>query len=123
MVRFTEKNNPAEMKDIDSTCKELGCLENKWLCVFWSEYNGAVIEDQIVWYSTDQIGERNKTYEIDKNFPDYISIGDDSGGGLILIPKQDSKKFYFSGSGNPFIDDAETFESIEKLTMALINNV
>ncbi|SFO31678.1 hypothetical protein SAMN05444065_112131 [Pseudomonas syringae] len=74
-------------------------------------------------YSTDQIGERNKTYEIDKNFPDYISIGDDSGGGLILIPKQDSKKFYFSGSGNPFIDDAETFESIEKLTMALINNV
>jgi hypothetical protein len=113
MVRFTEKNNPAEMKDIDSTCNELGCLENKWLRIFWSEYNGAVIEDQTVLCSTDQIGERNKTYEIDKNLPDYISIEDDSGGGLILIPKNDSKKFYFLGSGNPFMDDAEIFESIE----------
>lgn len=116
MISFTEKNSPANVNEIESICKELGISEKNWLRKFWRECNGAVLEDQIVIYPTDQILERNKTYEIDINFPEYILIGDDSGGGLILIPKKGLEKFYFIGSGDPFINDAEVFDSIEQLT-------
>ncbi|MDP5167545.1 SMI1/KNR4 family protein [Pseudomonas syringae] len=116
MISFTEKNSPANVNEIESICKELGVSEKNWLRKFWPECNGAVLEDQIVIYPTDQIVERNKTYEIDINFPEYILIGDDSGGGLILIPKKGLEKFYFIGSGDPFINDAEVFDSIEQLT-------
>ncbi|WP_440057362.1 SMI1/KNR4 family protein [Pseudomonas fragariae (ex Marin et al. 2024)] len=116
MISFTEKNSPANVNEIESICKELGISEKNWLRKFWPECNGAVLEDQIVIYPTDQIVERNKTYEIDINFPEYILIGDDSGGGLILIPKKGLEKFYFIGSGDPFINDAEVFDSIEQLT-------
>lgn len=116
MISFTEKNSPANVSEIESICKELGISEKNWLRKFWPECNGAVLEDQIVIYPTDQIVERNKTYEIDINFPEYILIGDDSGGGLILIPKKGLEKFYFIGSGDPFINDAEVFDSIEQLT-------
>ncbi|MCQ2992422.1 SMI1/KNR4 family protein [Pseudomonas tremae] len=116
MISFTEKNSSANVNEIESICKELGISKKNWLRTFWSECNGAVLEDQIVIYPTDQIGERNKTYEIDINFPEYILIGDDSGGGLILIPKKGLEKFYFIGSGDPFINDAEVFDSIGKLT-------
>ncbi|MCF5735678.1 SMI1/KNR4 family protein [Pseudomonas syringae] len=116
MISFTEKNSPDNVNEIESICKELGISEKNWLRKFWRECNGAVLEDQIVIYPTDQILERNKTYEIDINFPEYILIGDDSGGGLILIPKKGLEKFYFIGSGDPFINDAEVFDSIEQLT-------
>ncbi|ALU62740.1 hypothetical protein ACA40_23840 [Pseudomonas syringae pv. lapsa] len=116
MISFTEKNSPANVNEIESICKELGISEKNWLRKFWRECNGAVLEDQIVIYPTDQILERNKTYEIDINFPEYILMGDDSGGGLILIPKKGLEKFYFIGSGDPFINDAEVFDSIEQLT-------
>ncbi|WP_116829477.1 SMI1/KNR4 family protein, partial [Pseudomonas syringae] len=116
MISFTEKNSPANVNEIESICKELGISEKNWLRKFWPECNGAVLEDQIVIYPTDQIVERNKTYEIDINFPEYILIGDDSGGGLILTPKKGLEKFYFIGSGDPFINDAEVFDSIEQLT-------
>lgn len=120
MVSFTEKNRPAEINEIDLICKKLGISKENWLRVFWSECNGAILEDRIVIYSTGQIFERNTTYEIEKNFPEYVSVGDDSGGGLILIPKKGLRKFYFLDSGDPFIEDAEVFDSVEELTMSVV---
>ncbi|WP_439871084.1 SMI1/KNR4 family protein [Pseudomonas syringae] len=115
MVSFTEKSPPAKVDEIDSTCKELGVPASNWLRTFWSECNGALLDDQILIYATDEILERNKTYEIEKNFPKCILIGDDSGGKLILIPKEGSQEFYFLDSGDPFIEDAKLFKSIAKL--------
>jgi hypothetical protein len=122
VVNFTEKSPPANADEVDSTCKELGVSSRHWLRPFWSECNGAMIADRILIYATDQITERNKTYEADKNFPNHVLIGDDSGGKLILIPKEGSKQFYFLDSGDPFIENAEIFESIEKLAEHVISD-
>ena len=58
---------------------------------------------------------RNQTYEVDSTFPGYVSIGDDSGGRLILMPSSGDTSFHLIGAGDPFIDDAEVFASIEAL--------
>nr|WP_152428195.1 SMI1/KNR4 family protein [Pseudomonas syringae] len=112
---YTEKNSPAEAGALDCVCKQLGISEKSWLRDFWHECNGAMIEDQIVIYSMEGISERNNTYEISTSFPEYVLIGDDSGGRLILIRKDGSSEFYLLGSGDPFIDDAAVFDSVEAL--------
>jgi hypothetical protein len=54
---------------------------------FLDNCNGLYLNNGTKLYSTSEIVERNKTFEVDKYAPGYLMIGDDSGGLAILIPK------------------------------------
>lgn len=119
MIAYSEENPPALDDNITVACAQLNIVKGGWLVEFWSAHNGAMLNDRVLIYSTEYIAERNETYQVNINFPDHILVGDDSGGYLILIPKAGSIQFYYLDSGDPFIDDAEIYESIECLVDAV----
>ena len=47
--------------------------------------NGIVFENGLVIYSSEDVLERNATFEVEKYAPGFFAIGDDSGGRSILI--------------------------------------
>jgi hypothetical protein len=49
--------------------------------------NGFALQSGVVLYASEDVLERNKTFEVDVYAPDYFAIGDDSGGRLIVISK------------------------------------
>lgn len=116
---YTTQKQPAQASAIDTVCDNLKIKKNSWLADFWKKSDGAVIDDQIIIYSTQEIEERNKTYEIAKNFPLYILIGDDSSGRLILSKKNNFDNLYLIDAGSPFIEDAKKFNDIENIAIYL----
>ncbi len=68
---------------------------------FLLESNG-FYSDEAHLYSTDDIVEHNETYEVGKYCPEYINIGDDGGGGAILLNVADrvDLKVYMVGHGS-----------------------
>ncbi|KRA94532.1 hypothetical protein ASD91_28050 [Pseudomonas sp. Root68] len=107
---------------INETIRLLEVDEDVWIARFWALYNGALLDDQLLIYSTEEIVERNKTYDIDKDFPGQLLVGDDSGGRLVLIDRSVEDKFYLIGSGDPFLDDAEIFFSVEALVAYVLED-
>lgn len=122
MIAYTETNPPASGDAINVACGQLNIVKGGWLVEFWKVHDGAMLNDLVLIYSTAHIAERNETYQISLNFPDYILVGDDSGGGLILIPKAGLTEFYLVDSGDPFIDDAQIYYSIESLVEGVIED-
>jgi hypothetical protein len=118
---YTEAGAPASASEIRAACDELGLAHHAWLTEFWAQQNGAMLNERVQIYATDLIAERNQTYEIGSSFPGYVSVGDDSGGRLILMPTSGDTRFHLIDAGDPFIDDAEVFASIEAL-VAYIDN-
>ncbi len=114
-VIYTDAGAPASASEIRIVCDELGLAHHAWLATFWAQRNGAMLNDRVLIYATDFIAERNQTYEIGSSFPGYVSVGDDSGGRLILVPASGDTRFHLIGAGDPFIDDAEVFASIDAL--------
>lgn len=118
---YTDAGAAASAAEIQTACDELGLAHHAWLAGFWAQRNGAMLNDRVLIYATDFLAERNQTYEIGSSFPGYVSVGDDSGGRLILMPTSGDPRFHLIDAGNPFIDDAEVFASIEAL-VAYIDN-
>lgn len=59
-----------------------------------------IVNDLLLLYGTDNLSERNTTFEVQKYLPGYISIGDDSGGKAICLHCNDNdEKVYFTGYG------------------------
>jgi len=114
-VVYTDAGAPASASEIRAVCDELGLAHHAWLATFWAQRNGAMLNDRVQIYATDFIAERNQTYEVGSNFPEHVSIGDDSGGRLILMPISGDMSFHLIGAGDPFIEDADVFTSIEAL--------
>ncbi|WP_077049253.1 hypothetical protein [Pseudomonas sp. KK4] len=114
-LNFTEAKPPASAAAISEAVNLLGSGETIWVASFWNLCNGALLDGQVLIYSTEEIVERNRTYEIDKDFPGQILVGDDSGGRLVLIDRSVEDKFYLIDSGDPFLGDAEIFSSVEAL--------
>ena len=114
-LKFTEVKPPASAATIHEVVNSLGVDESIWIARFWTLYNGALLDDQVLIYSTEEIVERNRTYEVDKDFPGQLLVGDDSGGRLVLIDRSVEDKFYLIDSGDPFLGDAEVFSSVEVL--------
>jgi hypothetical protein len=114
-IKYTETKYVASAKSINDIIQTLGVDRDVWVVKFWSRYDGALLNDQVLMYSTNDIIERNQTYEIGINFPEQVLIGDDSGGRLILIDKAVSDVFYLIDSGDPFLEDAVIFHSIDEL--------
>ena len=115
VLRYSGVNPPASAAMINETIRLLEVDEDVWIARFWALYNGALLDDQLLIYSTEEIVERNKTYDIDKDFPGQLLVGDDSGGRLVLIDRSAEDKFYLIGSGDQFLDDSEIFFSVEAL--------
>ncbi|WP_156385787.1 MULTISPECIES: SMI1/KNR4 family protein [unclassified Pseudomonas] len=120
--RYSGVNPPASAEMINETIRLLEVDEDVWIARFWALYNGALLDDQLLIYSTEEIVERNKTYDIDKDFPGQLLVGDDSGGRLVLIDRSVEDKFYLIGSGDPFLDDAEIFFSVEALVAYVLED-
>jgi len=119
-VRYTEKNPPADVEKITRTTQQLSINPGSWITRFWWSCDGAMIEDVVKIYSTDEIAERQQTYEIAEYFPEYLLIGDDSGGRLILVDRSVIERFYLLGSGCPSINDGLTFSSIDALIKEVV---
>ncbi len=117
---YTEKNPPASAEDIALAVQQCEIKPDAWIVGFWAQCNGAMIEDLVLIYSTDHIAERQETYDIATSFPDHLLIGDDSGGRFVLLERSAEPRFYLQDSGNPFIDDAEVFSSLEALIKAVV---
>jgi hypothetical protein len=114
-LRYTEKNPPAGVEKITRTEQQLSLNPGSWISRFWSLCDGAMIEDLVKIYSTDEIAERQQTYEIAEYFPGCLMIGDDSGGRLILVDRSAIERFYLLGSGCPSITDGLAFSSMDAL--------
>lgn len=114
-IKYTETHPAASAKSIADVIHALGVDKDTWVVKFWARSDGALLNDQVLIYSVSDVVERNQTYEIDKNFPRQIAIGDDSGGRLVLIDKAMPEVFYLIDSGDPFLEDADIFNSIDEL--------
>lgn len=88
---------------------ELYELESQYLRPIPLEYkellkmsNGIVFENGLVLYSSEDVLERNATFEVEKYAPGFFAIGDDSGGRSILIHLDESGVFVVGqGSMDP----------------------
>jgi hypothetical protein len=114
-VTYTEERPPASAKAIKKIIDSLGFDSSNWLVNFWALHDGAMLNGLVLIYSTDEILERNKQYEINLYFPGYFLVGDDSGGRLLLMKKNVSAEFFLIDAGNPFLGDALPFNSISEV--------
>jgi hypothetical protein len=68
--------------------------------------NGFSLQSGVTIYSSDELVERNETFEVKKYAPGYFSIGDDSGGRSIMIPLT-SNGVFLVDQGSMVPDDFE----------------
>jgi hypothetical protein len=122
-MNLTEKNPPASIERINAIARLSAIHPTSWLGNFWTVSDGAMIEDLIRIYSTDELVERQQTYEIADYFADHLLIGDDSGGRLILLDRASMMHFYLLDAGCPSIDDVEVFASLEALVAAVVSEL
>lgn len=95
------KNNPAsdhEIQEIEHTIKGQLPDAYKYLLKYT---NGFSIGGGLVIYGTDDIVERNETWEVGKYASGYISIGDDGGGNVFLMLQEaGTKEVLIVGTGD-----------------------
>ena len=80
-----KKNNPAKMDEIKSVESELGLVLPKVYRDLLSIANGLINGVGIGLYGTDELVERNQTWEVDEYAKGYVAIGDNSGGKVFLM--------------------------------------
>lgn len=115
MPIYTERYNAAPDKLIEEVAKRLGIATGSWILEFWKKSDGALLNDQVLIYSISDIEERNHTFQVDKNFKDMMAIGDDSGGRIILIDKNDAGKFWLVDTGSMSLEASDQFVSLDQL--------
>ena len=107
---------PNCLSDIQKTSLEL--LYNRKLPDDYLQFikitNGHYFENGVVIYSTDDVFERNITFEVQIYLGDYLAIGDDSGGRSIVVP--------FMGQGVFIVDQGSMMhEDLQWISDSLIN--
>lgn len=71
-----------------------------------------------LFYSSNEIVERNKTFEVDKYLPDYIAIGDQDGDKLILMKKnQTAKQVFIADSFSISMDNFKFCKQFDDLSL------
>ncbi len=84
-IIFLKKNNPAKVDEIKSVQNELGLVLPKIYQDLLSITNGFIKTKGIGLYGTDELVERNQTWEVAEYAKGYVAIGDDSGGKVFLM--------------------------------------
>lgn len=89
-------NPPATAAEIAALRSELGFDVPTSLQEVWRTSNGlSYPESGVTLYATNDIKERNESYEIGIYEPDFLLIGDDSGGNGFLIDKNEKESKVF----------------------------
>jgi hypothetical protein len=98
--------NPGASDDqIQEAARTLGVEFPGFYSDFLRRSNGAGPEGNLLLYSTDDIAERNETFQVQEYAPGYLAIGDDSGGRSILIGLAGSPTVYIVDQGSMDPDD------------------
>ncbi|WP_263224368.1 hypothetical protein [Pseudomonas alabamensis] len=92
---------------IAAVCNRMGLARTSWIAECWKRHDGAFLCDQVLIYSTDEIEERNRTFEVATYFKGHVAVGDDSGGRLILVSTAAFDGFLVVDSGSATLDDAD----------------
>ncbi len=71
-----------QVKDIET---ELGGVLSDVYVRFLRSHQEAVRDDGLVLYQLDQLKERNSTLQVQKYRHDFLAVGDDSGGRLVIL--------------------------------------
>ena len=69
--------------------------------------NGLATNEGIVIYGTDDLLDRNETWETQEYAPGFVSIGDDSGGRVFLMSLSDKEEILIVDSGDMNPNHAE----------------
>jgi hypothetical protein len=111
-----DRNQLAQIADIQdaATDQQIAEAENELGIKFPEEYkllltssDGLFANDLVKLYSTEEIAERNSTYEIAQYLPGYLMIGDDSGGyGIFLDNGSSPSPVYLMGHGSLLLSEA-----------------
>ncbi|TYP67390.1 SMI1/KNR4 family protein [Paenibacillus methanolicus] len=84
------KNDSAEELDIFEVEKELGGKLPDVYKMVLRRMNGFLLDEGVCLYGTDDLCERNSTWEVSIYAAGYIAIGDDSGGTVLLMPFEEN---------------------------------
>ncbi|MFR0674663.1 hypothetical protein ACLUUI_14570 [Enterobacterales bacterium AW_CKDN230030176-1A_HGKHYDSX7] len=93
----------------------MGLSRESWIAECWKRHDGAFLCDQVLIYSTDEIEERNRTFEVATYFKGHVAVGDDSGGRLILVSTAAFDGFLVVDSGSATLDDAEVLSDLSRV--------
>ena len=76
---------PATPAEAQAAEEQLGFTLPDQLRDIWSESNGFELPAGFTMYGTQDIAERNRTWETSRYAPGYVVVGDDSGGRLVVM--------------------------------------
>lgn len=95
MINFSQNPNnpePASDKHIKEAESQLNMLLPHTLKTLLRQTNGCSIGGDVLLYGTEDIAERNATWEIHQYASGYVAIGDDGGGQVFLMRLVDDEK-------------------------------
>lgn len=101
-------HSPAKRHSVEAVEKWLERKLPSEYVKFLLSHNECVIGSQVLLYAAESLIERNETFETKIYCPDYIAVGDDSGGRAIVIPlDKPLDKVYLVDHGSMLSDDFE----------------
>lgn len=100
---------------IAAVCDRMGLSRKSWIAECWKRHDGAFLCDQVLIYSTDEIEERNRTFEVATYFKGHVAVGDDSGGRLTLVSTAAFDGFLVVDSGSATLDAADVLSDLSSV--------
>jgi hypothetical protein len=101
LAQIAEIQDAATDQQIAEAENELGIKLPEEYRLLLTASDGLFANDLVKLYSTEEIAERNSTFEIAQYLPGYLMIGDDSGGyGIFLDTGSSPSPVYLMGHGS-----------------------
>ncbi|KWZ65980.1 SMI1/KNR4 family protein [Bacillus altitudinis] len=85
-------NKPASDIHIKEAESELNMVLPHTYKALLQQTNGCSVEGDVLLYGTEDIVERNKTWEVHHYASGYVAIGDDGGGRVLLMRQAEEEK-------------------------------
>lgn len=104
MLPIHNANLPATENDILQVEHSISCQLPTVYRRVLQEVNGVSLANGVLIYGTEELTERNETWEVEEYAKGYIAIGDDGGGMVFLMAIQGNDSSVFavdSGDMNP----------------------
>ncbi|MEB2356685.1 SMI1/KNR4 family protein [Bacillus pumilus] len=104
MINFSQNPNnpePASDKHIKEAESQLNMLLPHTLKTLLRQTNGCSVGGDVLLYGTEDIVERNATWEVHHYANGYVAIGDDGGGQVFLmrLAEDEEKKVWLVDAG------------------------
>ncbi|MGG3129937.1 SMI1/KNR4 family protein [Bacillus pumilus] len=105
MINFPQNSNsymnePASDKHIKEAESQLNMVLPHDYKALLKQSNGCSIGSNLLLYGTEDIAERNATWEVQQYASDYVAIGDDGGGQVFLMRlAEEEKKVWIVDAG------------------------